>query len=162
MAIIYATRASVIMRHLSGIRQMSRLVQESRVATPHPVSRLRKAEPAIYEDETPSERALRKRLDADHAWHHEFWSKNNVAFKDRKRAFIDEYYTANPWIDKSSRLPAEVMARFYKSFLDEHRVQHRNYNLAWWRRSFAQLPLYAKAHLSRLFVTVYSRKTKSS
>jgi hypothetical protein len=71
-----------------------------------------------------------------------------------KREFIQDYYSQNPSFDKTQRLPAEVMARFYKSFLDSHREPHRDYNLEWWRRSFAQLPLFAKAHFSRLLANL--------
>eukprot|EP00045_Choanoeca_perplexa_P001159 m.18201 g.18201 ORF g.18201 m.18201 type:complete len:156 (+) comp10770_c0_seq1:123-590(+) len=138
-------------------RYMAKMVQDTRVATPHPVSRLRKAEPRIYDNDTPSEQALRTRLDKDYEWHHQFWTQNNIAFKESKRKFINDYYTENPTADKTQRLPAEVMARFYKSFLDTHRQPHRNYNLEWWQRSFAQLPLFAKAHLSRFFANLQSK-----
>jgi hypothetical protein len=61
---------------------MAKMVQDTRVATPHPVSRLRKAEPRLYDNDTPNEQALRARLDRDYEWHHQFWTKNNLVFKE--------------------------------------------------------------------------------
>lgn len=136
---------------LSATRTMSAAPRKARVSTPHPVTNLRQVQMEVRDDETESERRLRERLESDYQWNHEFWLENNKRFQAERRDFLEQYRAEHP--DKcgsNGRVPPEVMAKFYKRFLDQHATRHRRYNREWWTRNLAQVPLFAAAYASRL------------
>ncbi|MED6254640.1 Kinesin light chain 1, partial [Ataeniobius toweri] len=55
-------------------------------------------------------------------------------------------------------LSSEEMAIFYKSFLDENRLRHANYNKEWYRRNFTITLLMAQVALNSLWRTVTKKR----
>ena len=56
---------------------------------------------------------------------------------------------------ESSRkmLSAEEMSQFYKSFLDDHRLIHFQYNKEWYKRNMSNLILAARVWVEQTFKT---------
>lgn len=68
-----------------------------------------------------------------------------------RRDFLEQYRAEHPEkVGANGRVPPEVMATFYKRFLDQHATRHRRYNREWWSRNLAHVPLFAAAYASRL------------
>ncbi|XP_044731793.1 COA8 family protein CG14806, mitochondrial isoform X2 [Chrysoperla carnea] len=97
------------------------------IGPPDPVSNLR----PIIRHETPNETLLEARLrqkqNETQEWNHQFWTKHNNKFFKERKEYISLYTNG----DDKSKLTADEMSLFYKSFLDKNWRTHFDYNLQW-------------------------------
>eukprot|EP00040_Diaphanoeca_grandis_P021053 m.112075 g.112075 ORF g.112075 m.112075 type:complete len:152 (-) comp28165_c0_seq1:241-696(-) len=118
------------------------------VSTVDPESRLRQLVLKETDNELPSERDLRLRFEKDNQFHHEFWLSHNSRFEQEKKAYSDEYRLKHG-IDAKERLPVEVVAAFYKQFLDSNRQSLGTYAKAWRLNNFVACMMDIRASITR-------------
>ena len=98
-------------------------------------------------------------------WNHVFWLEMNSKFSKSMQLYIEKIQqqqkqehdeTENERIEQSTMTDAaspvldpEVMAIFYRQFLQENKPIFQRYHRQWWRRNWALLGSAAKASLSR-------------
>ncbi|KAF7200940.1 cytochrome c oxidase assembly factor 8 [Nothobranchius furzeri] len=140
------------------------------IGPPNPLSNLRPIVYHIPEKESDLEKRLRMLRQETEDWNHEFWTKQNISFSKEKEAFIISHLKAKGLTlrDEDGRrrsLNSEEMALFYKSFLDQNKLRHANYNREWYRRNFSITVLMARVAVTsmwRTFTERHHRKNKSS
>eukprot|EP00049_Salpingoeca_infusionum_P005406 m.91737 g.91737 ORF g.91737 m.91737 type:complete len:149 (-) comp12958_c0_seq4:1817-2263(-) len=137
-------RSNRMLLQLHCVRYASNL---GRVSTPHPITSLRKVELHVPGNETQAEERLRKQLDEDFEFHHNFWLKNNAQFKEERKVFMKQYRQETG----EKQPPPEVLSQFYRQFLQSHHQAHIDYNKEHWKRQFVQIPLYFMAYVTRMF-----------
>ncbi|KAK5618014.1 hypothetical protein CRENBAI_023504 [Crenichthys baileyi] len=135
------------------------------IGPPNPLSNLRPIVYGISENESDLEKQLRKLRQETENWNHNFWTKQNISFSKEKDAFITSQLKAKGLTVRGEdgrrrSLSSEEMAIFYKSFLDENRLRHANYNKEWYRRNFTITLLMAQVALNSLWRTVTKKRCK--
>ena len=98
-------------------------------------------------------------------WNHEFWLEMNSKFNAQMNAYVAEVRKATTVPAKtalssdptmtpsdSTLLDPEVMAVFYRTYLEENKPIFQNYHRQWWRRNWAILGSSFKAFISRFFI----------
>ncbi len=114
------------------------------VASPDPISNIRKIRVSRPADEHPDEREWRLRREAMVDWHHRFWTDNNLDFFAAKTAFEQSIF------ERTGNAPTHLeMSEFYKSYLDGAKVRHMEYNRRWWKENFAMLGYSWRGELRR-------------
>lgn len=105
-------------------------------AIPHPISKLRLFNYAINENETEYEKRLRERRIQIQNFNHEYWSKINTEFNQKKKNYIEnELKNRHSEIDYNSTQTHEELAQFYKKFLDDNHQRYIGYNSQWYRNN---------------------------
>ncbi len=104
------------------------------VASPDPISQIRRIRMCKPLDESRAELVWRQRREAVVEWHHRFWTDNNLDF-----ARCKETWQA-AWVEAKGTEPTSSdMSIFYKEYLDQAKDRHMEYNHRWWRENFAML-----------------------
>ncbi|XP_071353949.1 cytochrome c oxidase assembly factor 8 isoform X2 [Trachinotus anak] len=138
------------------------------IGPPNPLSNLRPIVYHVPENESDLEKRLRHLRQETEDWNHDFWTKQNITFSKEKDEFIisqlkEKGLTVRDEQGRRRSLNSEEMAVFYKSFLDENRTRHANYNKEWYRRNFTITLLMARVALNNMWRTVrHSSKNSSS
>ncbi|XP_023149818.2 cytochrome c oxidase assembly factor 8 [Amphiprion ocellaris] len=137
------------------------------IGPPNPLSNLRPIVYHVPENESELEKRLRHLRQETEDWNHEFWTKQNITFSKEKEAFIISQLQAKGLTlrDEDGRrraLNSEEMAKFYKSFLDNNRTRHANYNKEWYRRNFTITLLMARVALNSMWRTITKRSSKKT
>ncbi|XP_034530811.1 cytochrome c oxidase assembly factor 8 [Notolabrus celidotus] len=132
------------------------------IGPPNPLSNLRPIVYRVSENETELEKRLRHLRQETEDWNHTFWTKQNITFSKEKEAFIisqlkSKGLTARDEQGRRRALSSEVMAEFYKSFLDTNRTRHAQYNNEWYRRNFTITLLMARVALNNMWKTFTDR-----
>ncbi|XP_041809211.1 cytochrome c oxidase assembly factor 8 [Chelmon rostratus] len=134
------------------------------IGPPNPLSNLRPIVYRVPESETELEKRLRHLRQETEDWNHQFWTKQNITFSKEKQAFISSRLNSKGLTvhDEEGRrrsLNSEEMAVFYKSFLDQNRIRHANYNKEWYRRNFTITLLMARVALNNMWKTVTKKSS---
>ncbi|KAK1893480.1 Cytochrome c oxidase assembly factor 8 [Dissostichus eleginoides] len=137
------------------------------IGPPNPLSNLRPIVYHIPENESDLQKRLRHLRQETEDWNHDFWTKQNFSFTKEKEEFIISQLKAKgltPRDEEGRRrsLDSEVMAVFYKGFLDTNRVRHSSYNNEWYRRNFTITMLMARVALRNIWRTVTKRNKNNS
>ncbi|KAF3845095.1 hypothetical protein F7725_008258 [Dissostichus mawsoni] len=137
------------------------------IGPPNPLSNLRPIVYHIPENESDLQKRLRHLRQETEDWNHDFWTKQNISFTKEKEEFIISQLKAKgltPRDEEGRRrsLDSEVMAVFYKGFLDTNRVRHSSYNNEWYRRNFTITMLMARVALRNIWRTVTKRNKNNS
>ncbi|CAN7999762.1 unnamed protein product [Ixodes hexagonus] len=110
------------------------------VSPPDPVSNLRHVKLRVPEHESAAEAHFRTEYTAVQEWNQEYWAKHNTDFQKKKDEFTRcklEEYTRHGV--KKENVPAEEMAEFYRTFLNDNHHKHMQYNWTWYRKNFGLL-----------------------
>ncbi|XP_033967998.1 cytochrome c oxidase assembly factor 8 [Pseudochaenichthys georgianus] len=137
------------------------------IGPPNPLSNLRPIVYHIPENESDLQKRLRHLRQETEDWNHDFWTKQNFSFTKQKEEFIISQLKAEGLTPRDAEgrrrsLDSEVMAVFYKGFLDTNRVRHSSYNNEWYRRNFTITMLMARVALRNIWRTVTKRNDKNN
>uniref|UniRef100_A0A0K8RMP4 Uncharacterized protein n=1 Tax=Ixodes ricinus TaxID=34613 RepID=A0A0K8RMP4_IXORI len=110
------------------------------VSPPDPVSNLRHVKLRVPENESAAEAQFRTQYTAVQDWNQEYWTKHNTDFQRKKDEFtrrkLEEYSRQGI---KKENVPAEEMAEFYRTFLNDNHQKHMQYNWTWYKKNFGLL-----------------------
>lgn len=137
------------------------------IGPPNAVSNLRPIVYRVPERESELEKRLRTLRQDTEDWNHDFWTKQNTTFSKNKESFIAAKLSAKGLSrrDEQGRrrtLDTEEMAVFYKSFLDENRTRHANYNKEWYRRNFTITFLMARVAFHNMWKHLSPNSSKKN
>nr|XP_027195550.1 APOPT family protein Y39B6A.34, mitochondrial-like [Dermatophagoides pteronyssinus] len=105
-------------------------------AIPHPTSKLRLFNYAVQENETDYEKRLRLRRIQIQNLNHEYWSKINTEFNQKKKNYVEnELKNRQSEMNFDSTQTHEELAQFYKKFLDDNHQRYISYNSQWYRNN---------------------------
>ncbi|XP_056151657.1 cytochrome c oxidase assembly factor 8 [Lampris incognitus] len=132
------------------------------IGPPNPLSNLRPIIYHIHENETELEKRLRNLRQETEDWNHDFWTNQNISFRKEKDAFIISQLKKKGLSERDEQgrkraLDSEEMAVFYKSFLDQNKTRHANYNKEWYRRNFTITLLMGQVTLRKAWKTITER-----
>ncbi|XP_042892925.1 cytochrome c oxidase assembly factor 8-like [Penaeus japonicus] len=121
------------------------------IGPPDRQSNLRKVTYYIPPNETPLEQQYREAREETQDWNQNFWASHNAKFKQMKEEFVQlrlkEKYGNQ--VTERRTLSADEMAVFYKQFLDDHRVLHREYNREWYKKNANNILLAARVWMQQ-------------
>ncbi|XP_066942824.1 COA8 family protein Y39B6A.34, mitochondrial [Macrobrachium rosenbergii] len=156
----FETSSSLSSQRLSKKKEKNRIIDPNEekcncVGPPDPLSNLRVIKYYVPSDETQLERKYRLAQQATHEFNQKFWADHNEKFKKMKAEFIkmklkEKYGDCEK--DKKM-LSADEMSQFYKRFLDDHRLTHKQYNNEWYKRNIDNLVLAARVWLEQTLKT---------
>ncbi|XP_005101713.1 COA8 family protein CBG23705, mitochondrial [Aplysia californica] len=109
------------------------------IGPPDPTSNIPPIRFYIPPNETATERDFRLRRKEVLEWNQEFWSKHNTKFFKEKELFIRQNMKQPMEGKKKKSLTPEEMSVFYRSFLNENRNSHFQYNKEWYKKNFSLL-----------------------
>lgn len=147
--------ASITNRFQLLSRSFAALKEKRIVSKPQSKSKLRLVKVISQQDETPAERSYRSQYESLQKWNDNYWAENNELFDRKKFLYIETNFGDS--ITKEEALSHDQLAPFYRSFLEENRVRHMNYNKIWYRNHSALLSSALKAKVSRLKETLSMR-----
>lgn len=95
-------------------------------------------------------------------WNHKFWLHMNAKFASQLQSFKDtvlrcneaslrENSSSSGGLKEDAAFDPELLAQFYRQYLEENKANFQQYHSFWWRKNFALLYYAFMAHLSRMF-----------
>ncbi|XP_025103692.1 APOPT family protein Y39B6A.34, mitochondrial-like [Pomacea canaliculata] len=105
------------------------------IGPPDPISNIRPVKFGEHPEETDTERSFRQQWVTTIQWNQEFWYKHNTKFFKEKDDFVKNIEQNKG----ESSISLEDLSKFYKTFLDENRKTHLNYNREWYKRNISLL-----------------------
>ncbi|KAK7490173.1 hypothetical protein BaRGS_00018518 [Batillaria attramentaria] len=105
------------------------------IGPPDPVSNIRPIKFQVHREETHAERMFRQKQAETIQWNQDFWHKHNSKFFKEKEEFVNNLKE----IKGVKTVSPEELSQFYRSFLNENRKAHLQYNKEWYKRNISLL-----------------------
>ncbi|CAL1527130.1 unnamed protein product [Lymnaea stagnalis] len=107
------------------------------IGPPDTVSNIRPVQFYVPPNETTAEKMFRLRRAEVLEWNQSFWAHHNSKFFKEKDQYIQSHQSKD--VDGKPSLSPEELSVFYRSFLNENRVAHLNYNKEWYKKNISML-----------------------
>lgn len=149
--------ASFLVRSLLNIHKTIANLSEQRIVSkPQTTSRLRYVNIIKPVDETPYELAYRTQYVALQNWNDDYWTRNNDLFNKEKSEYINQNFGDR--ISAEEALSHDLLAPFYRSFLEKNMQRQIDYNKIWYRKLSLLLISAILAKVSRVKLTLVHTK----
>lgn len=126
------------------------------VSKPQIVSRLRHVKIIERGDETDQERLYRIQYQNLQDWNNNYWNENNELFNREKDGYIKAHFGEKT--SNEEALSHDQLAHFYRTFLEQSREKHVNYNRTMYKNHLRLLISSLNAKLSRLKADVTTKR----
>lgn len=105
------------------------------IGPPDPVSNIRPVKFQVHPHETSAERTFRQKQAETIQWNQDFWQTHNTKFFQMKDDFVNKLKETKG----VKTVSPEELSQFYRSFLNEHRKVHFQYNKEWYKKNISLL-----------------------
>jgi len=93
----------------------------------------------IPSNETVTERNFRLKKKEVMEWNQSFWADHNSKFMKEKDLFIQQNTDPSSRDFNKKSLSAEKMSEFYRKFLNDNKLSHKQYNYQWYKYNISLL-----------------------
>lgn len=150
------TYLSCIANRLWLVRNSLKALSERRIVSkPQILSRLRYVSIIKRGDETEQEKLYRIYYESLQNWNNNYWNENNLLFDREKDLYIKKHFDEE--MSNEEALSHDQLAHFYRTFLEQNREKHVNYNRTMYKSHLKLLISSINAKLSRLKADVTTK-----